>query len=154
MISNGFLSIAFPDRLKSIKKRNFCLSLEFLDVEEKRLIGRVYKNGNERTFVEDNWLDEFRDRGKRVDIMQFILPILDSILLYRVFTIIPSSRSTPLSSSYSDINTSLQHARMHATQCCLKNRSRKETFSFRSAKLRANDEERKMEIRKCGKYFD
>lgn len=44
--------------------------------------------------------------------MQFILPILDSILLYRVFTIIPSSRSTPLSSSYLDINTSLQHARM------------------------------------------
>lgn len=52
MISNGFLSIAFPDR-SSIKKRNFCLSLEFLDVEEKRLIGRVYKNGNERTFVEE-----------------------------------------------------------------------------------------------------
>lgn len=53
MISNGFLSIAFPDRLKSIKKRNFCLSLEFLDVEEKRLIGRVYKNRNERTFVQE-----------------------------------------------------------------------------------------------------
>lgn len=53
MISNGFLSIAFPDRLKSIKKRNFCLSLEFLDVEEKRLIGRVYKNANERTFVQE-----------------------------------------------------------------------------------------------------